>query len=174
MPRSAVSHVCMWALTRPGMTILSVASIVSSAAAARLRPTARISPSPYSSSPPLKSPMAGSSVTSQPHLISTRFMGARPLSLFRQSGLAQACEVSAAVGRTAERPRRELLGQVAADHAGERSEARTRLGGSAEMGQGRGQYAVGVGERRVPIDGAPCPFGGLLEPRGAEMRPCDS
>ena len=40
MPRSAVSQVCMWALTRPGMTILSEASITSSAVAPRLRPTA--------------------------------------------------------------------------------------------------------------------------------------
>jgi len=35
MPRSAVSQVCMWALTRPGMTILSEASITSSALAPR-------------------------------------------------------------------------------------------------------------------------------------------
>ena len=40
MPRSAVSHVCICALTSPGITILSVASITSSAAASRLRPTA--------------------------------------------------------------------------------------------------------------------------------------
>ncbi len=74
MPRSAVSQVCMCALTRPGITILSEASIVSSAVAPRLRPTASIRLPLNRSSPFLKSPSLGSSVTSQPHRISTRFM----------------------------------------------------------------------------------------------------
>ena len=56
------------------MTILSPASIVSSAVAPRLRPTASMRLPLNRSSPFLKSPMPGSSVTSQPHRISTRFI----------------------------------------------------------------------------------------------------
>src|SRR5882672_2183287 len=74
MPRNAVSQVCMWALTRPGITILSEASMVSSVVAFRLRPAALIVLPEINSSPSFISPMVESSVTSQPHLMRVCFM----------------------------------------------------------------------------------------------------
>src|SRR4051794_25204928 len=116
MPRSAVSQVCMWALTRPGITILSVASMVSSAVALRLRPAALMVLPEMSSSPPFISPIAGSSVTSQPHLISVDFMDAVSLTCPITKGRAQTYAADAAANSSAFAEAAFRLGYHPANH----------------------------------------------------------
>ncbi len=63
MPRSRVFHMCQCVSTRPGATIIPVASItLAPAGAARPVPTAAIAPSLTSTSPSGTSPVPGSMV----------------------------------------------------------------------------------------------------------------
>ena len=63
MLRSSVFHMCQWVSTRPGATIIPVASSsVAPAGAASPVPTAAIVPPLTSTSPPGMSPVPGSMV----------------------------------------------------------------------------------------------------------------
>ncbi|HEY3688091.1 MAG TPA: hypothetical protein VGL93_33950 [Streptosporangiaceae bacterium] len=66
MPRNAVCQVCRWVSTKPGSTILPVASTISASAASRAAATAAMRPSSMSTSPYGRSPTAGSMLTTMP------------------------------------------------------------------------------------------------------------
>src|SRR5580698_11347349 len=74
MPRNAVCHVCMCALTRPGITMQPLASISSASCASSLRPTSTIRSSSTRMSS-LPDPTTGSIEMTWPPLINLRIIG---------------------------------------------------------------------------------------------------
>src|SRR4029079_7061096 len=84
-PRTGVCHVCRCVSTKPGITIMSVASTISASSTERPRPTSTIAPSSARTSPFATSPTSGSIETTKPlrmnsrcELMSLSFAGRSP------------------------------------------------------------------------------------------------